>query len=127
MEVFDSLSLYTGNPRNNTLAWLVLQAKLTVLNRYPLHYVLTAVNTTSGCPSFVLQFNRLSGNINEAGRPLKQTSETSERGNVKCLGLRLYRRISSYFHRNEMRMGKEKEMITRQTSFRETIVAVEKQ
>jgi len=65
----------------------VLQAKLTVLNRYSLHYVLTALNTTSDSPSFMLQFNRLNSNINEAGRPLKQTSETSERGDVKCLVL----------------------------------------
>jgi hypothetical protein len=75
----------------------------------------------------VAQFNRLIGNINEAGRPLKQTSETFKRGDVKCLGLLLYRRILSYFHRNETGMAKEKEIIKRQTRFPETIVTVEKQ
>ena len=39
----------------------------------------------------MLQFNRLSSNINELGRALKQTSE---RGDVKCLGLRLCRKNS---------------------------------
>jgi len=87
LEVFDSLSLHTGNLRTNTLAWLlllVLEAKLTILNRCTLHYVLTSVNKTSDPPKFMLQFNKLCININEAWRPLKQTSE---RGDVKCLGL----------------------------------------
>ena len=84
----------------------MLQAQLTILNRNSLHYVLTAVNTTSYSPSFMFQFKGLSSKINEPGRPVK---ETSERGDVKCLGLRLCRKKSSFFYRNETGIGEREE------------------